>query len=554
MGVISSIFASTKHDINDPNQWVVDWFGGPSTASGERVTPSRALSLPVYLACVRVIAEDVAKLPLITYRRRKDRGKDRVRDHPIYPLLHDSPNREMCAMAFRETLTAHALGWHGGFAEIVRDGTGLAREMFPIHPSRVTLKRNDQGVLFYEVKSDDIAGIALAEPVKFSIENILHIHGLGDDGTQGWPLARVGKETIGRGLAIQRFGASFFGSGSNPSGVVEMAQALKPEQVVQLRDTWAKQYGGERGENRPIVLHGGMTWKQVSVDPEKAQAIQAAGFSVEDICRLHRVNPHKVQHLVSATFNNVEQLSIDHVTDTLMPWLVRWEQEIKRKLFNRAQDADVFAEHFVTGLLRGDQAARGDFYTKRFQMGTMSPNDIREAEGENPIDNGDAYFIAANNMLPLDQAVSGSASTTQPVKSAVASVDAVKKSYMRVFVDALTRVATKETKALTRAYAKYVDNEIAYTTWAERFYSEHAQTIQDALISPAEAMAEILGGGTLTAHVQGEIAALVVDFAARATTIPALDVVGLWIDGATDRIPDQALELTDRIAEVCDEQ
>ena len=401
--ILDYLFASGLENpaLNDPNTWLVDWFGGRKTVSGERVTSETAMTLSVYYACLRNVAEDMGKLPLILYKRLDPRGKDRATSHPLYRLLHDEPNSEMCSVTFVETLQHHAAAWGNGYAEIERDGANRPISLWPIHPSRVMVKRNSSR-LYYEVRVDDLN--APARVVAMDAENIFHLRGLGPSGVEGYSVLRLAAETIGLTIAAQKFGAAFFANGANPGGLLTHPSKLSPEAAKRLRESWEAKHAGASNTHRVAVLEEGMKWEKMGVPPEEAQFLQTRQFQVEDVCRWFRMPPSKVGHLERAQgWSTLETMNRDYVTDTLMPWAARWRQEIARKLLAEKERDVYFAEFLFLALLQADAKDRAEFYTKMLGNGSMSPNDIREAENMNPIDGGDIYLVP-NSYQTVDNA------------------------------------------------------------------------------------------------------------------------------------------------------
>ena len=197
--------------LRDPADWLLEWLTGTKTVSGERVNETIAMSLSAWFACLRAISEDIAKLDLIMYRRLANGGKERIPEHPLFDMLHDEPNREMGSMVFRETILQHAIAWGGGFAEIQIDegaAGGLATALWPLDPSTVTLDRDEQGELIYEIQTGNVPKRILRA------NQVFHVHGLGPQGLTGYNLPRLAREMLGGVLAAQKFGASFFGAGS----------------------------------------------------------------------------------------------------------------------------------------------------------------------------------------------------------------------------------------------------------------------------------------------------------------------------------------------------
>lgn len=397
--------ANGGSDLHSPSAWLLSWAGGLKTSAGMAVGPVTAMTLAIYYACLRNISEDVGKLPLHTYRRLA-RGKARALDHPAYALLHDQPNDDMTAMTFRETLTHHALAWGNGYAEIVWTPAKDVQALWPIHPSRVQARRDPDGLLVYDIYGGELTlpGSAMQNVRRLRQENVLHLKGLGAEGYEGYSVLRLAAESLGLGLAAQTFGAAFFGNGATVGAVLEHPATLTEAAQKRLRESWQTIYGGPSNAMKLAVLEEGMKYTKLGVPPEEAQFLETRQFQVEEVCRWFRMPKSKVHDLTDSTYSNMEQQNLEYVPDTLMPWLVRWEQELKRKLF--AAEPDVFAEHAAQGLLRGDQAARASFYKDLFGVGAMSPNDVREFENLNSIGPaGDTFFIASNNYTPLNQVV-----------------------------------------------------------------------------------------------------------------------------------------------------
>lgn len=385
----------------DRDGWFVEFLCGPRNESGVRVNSNTAMGVGAYFASIRNISEDIGKLPLKVYRRRADgQGKEPYTAHPVYNLLHTEPNPEMTAMAFRETLTAHALGWQGGFAEIVRRADGRPAQLWPLDPTAVTIKRRNQTMdgfdrstsLVYEVRNGQTI-------VTLNPSDVLHIHGLGFDGITGFLMSKLAEGSLGRAMGAQQHATSFFGNGATPSGVVTLQGALKPEMLKQYREQFADRHQGAKNSGKPLILDGGASWTPTGSDPERSQLVETMEFSVADVARWFRMPPHKIQDLLRSTFSNIESQNIEYVVDCLTSWAVRWEQEINRKLFMPGERRWLFSEHLFAGLLRGDMKSRSEALQIQRRNGIISANDWREIENLNPLpddDGGELYIIEAN--------------------------------------------------------------------------------------------------------------------------------------------------------------
>lgn len=362
-----------------------DWAtGGRKTSSGENVSNNSALQLSTVFDCIRSISEDVAKLPFKVYRDLVPTGKEIRKEHPVYRLIHNEPNSEMTAMGFRETLTAHCLGWGNGYAEIVRDTRGVPLSLWPLPPDRVKPYRKDNGSIWYEVTVD-------GGTVNIQAANMLHIRGPGFDGLVGYNVIRYARESIGGALASQKFASAFYKNNATPGGILTHQNNLSGPAQDRLKESMEKQTRGAENASRLIVLEEGMTFTRMTIPPEEAQFLETRQFSVADICRWFRMLPGKVGDTTRAQgWSTLEMTNTDYVTDTLMPWLVRWEQEIERKLFRPSELSDgYFVRHVVNGLLRGDMKTRFQSYSLAYATNWLNPDEIREFEDMNPISDGE---------------------------------------------------------------------------------------------------------------------------------------------------------------------
>lgn len=486
MSVLSSLFWGIDDSQNMP-AWTLNGFNARATTAGEAVSVESARSLPVYWSCIRNVAEDCAKLPLITYKRREDRGKDRAYTHPLYSVLHDAPNDEVSSMAFRETMTQHMLSWGNAYAEIERTSGGVPVALWMIHPSRMEVGRDKGGDLVYIIHNNDMS------VTTFRSDDILHLHGVGDDGVSGMSVIQYQAESLGLTLAAQKFGSAFFGNGTYVSGVLKTDQTLSDAAYRRLQESWIAPRTGAANAAKPAVLEQGMDWMSMAIPPDQAQFLETRRFQIEEICRWFRMPPSKVQDRDRAQgWSTLEVLNTDYVIDTLMPWFIRWEQELQRKLFGIG--SEFFAEHLVNGLLRGDQKSRSEFYSKQLQNGAMSPNDIREAENQNPVEGGDQYFVPMN-IVPLDQAGQVIQQDPPSAQDDIRDEADPREAVSGVFADALRRVNTKAIKATCRAAQKCGDDAESFSAWARDFFAKHESYAIEAFTEPACTLAVLLGKG-----------------------------------------------------------
>ena len=378
---------------------------GP-TAAGKVVNERTAMQTTAVYACVRILAESIAGLPLHVYAY-KGQGKERVPAHSLYFLLHDAPNPEMTSFVFRETLMAHLLLWGNAYAQILRDGRGHVVGLYPLLPDRMDVGRDSKtGDLYYLYtrSAEENPHFKAAGQIRLRHEDVLHIPGLGFDGLVGYSPIAMAKNAVGIALATEEYGATFFQNGARPAGVLEHPGVLKDPS--KLRESWQSIYGGTKNVGKIAVLEEGVKYQQIAIPPEEAQFLETRKFQIDEIARLYRVPPHMIGDLKKSSFNNIEQQSLEFVKYTLNPWVVRWEQALQKALLSNRERKDYFIRFNVDGLLRGDYKSRMEGYAIGRQNGWLSANDIRSLEDMNPInaDEGGDLYLINGNMTKLEDA------------------------------------------------------------------------------------------------------------------------------------------------------
>ena len=366
------------------------------TLSGQAVNERTAMTVTAVYACVRILAEAIAGLPIHMYKYQPGGGRERVTDHPLFPLLHDAPNSEMTSFVFRETLMAHLLLHGNAYAQIIRDGHGRVLELYPLLPNRMRVDRDAAGRIFYEYRKGDGAAVPLRR------EDVLHIPGLGFDGLVGYSPIAMAKNAVGLALATEEFGSTFFGNGANPGGVLESPGVISdPER---LKESWHSQFSGARAHSI-AVLEEGLKYHSIGIPPDQAQFLETRKFQITEIARIFRVPPHMLADLERATFSNIEHQSLEFVKFTLGPWVARWEQALMQALLLPGEKREYFIRFNLDGLLRGDYKSRMDGYATGIQNGFLSPDDVRGLEELNPIPGGaGSRYYFNGNMIPIELA------------------------------------------------------------------------------------------------------------------------------------------------------
>ena len=373
--------ASTGFDVLTPND------------SGVQVNQHTALQMSAVYACIRLLSETLAQLPLNIRRRTAD-GSELATSHPLYNILHNTPNPWMTSFSWRNSVMGHCVGWGNGYSYIIRNQLGEPRALLPLLPDRTYPEIIDNR-LTYQSTINEI-------PMAASPDDVLHIPALGFDGLVGISPIALHRQSIGLGMAAQKFGAKMYGSGSMLSGVLKHPGRLKrkaenpddPSPVERLRKQWRELYGGLENAGSVAVLEEGMEFQKTAIDPVDAQYVELMKFQVADIARIFNVASHLINDLDRATFNNISELSLSFLRYTMTPWIVRWEQELNRKLFPGSNT--YYVKFNLQGLLRGTLTERKDYYKTAIEYGWLSRNEVRELEDLNRVEGLDEYLQPLN--------------------------------------------------------------------------------------------------------------------------------------------------------------
>lgn len=363
--------------------------GGKNTIAGVSVTHENAMRCATVLACVRVLAESVASLPLHVYRTLPNgdvvRAITNGREDRIYTVLKSRPNSFQTKFQFFELMMLCLLLRGNFYAHIIRNGEGRIQEIIPIHPNLVTCHRRNLYDMVYEIQ---VSG----GTVVLNRSEILHVAGMGD-GVCGHSLIDWARQSIGYALAAEEHGARMFSNGARVGGVLKHPKQISGEAAARLKESFEKAQSGIENAHKTLVLEEGMEWEPIGMNNADAQYLDLRKFQRTEICAIFRVPPHMVQDLERATFTNIEHQSLQFVRDALSPWLIRIEQAMMRDLLTEEEKSYYTIEHNLEGLLRGDTAARYSSYAIALTNGWMSVNEVRKLEGKQPIAGGDVYRV-----------------------------------------------------------------------------------------------------------------------------------------------------------------
>lgn len=384
MGFWNAITSGLSRKSSNPDWGTLErylgWaFGGGVSASGVIVNPQNAMQSAAVYACVKVLAESVGMLPLEIYTKGANGSRTLADKHPLYELLHEQPNEYQTAVEFLEMMVLHLNLRGNAYAYINRTRSGRVVELIPLHPDYVTVLMDNTNTVVYRVGTENGAQKIIDR------SELLHIKGLTLNGWLGISPIAYARESIGLALATEKFGGQLFRNGAKMGGVLEHPGKLSDEAYKRVKESFDQATSGESA-HKTALLEEGMKWTKVSMEANDAQFLETRKYQRGEIASVFRVPPHLIMDLERATFSNIEQMSIEFVQYSLMPWLTRIEKAIRRDVFSADDKKNATVKFDVSALLRGDSAGRSAYYTAGISSGWLTRNEARAMELLNPID------------------------------------------------------------------------------------------------------------------------------------------------------------------------
>ena len=353
-------------------------FGQQNSRAGVSVNVDSALKVSTVFACLRVLADGIAQVPLKVYREKADGSKELAKDHPAYRLLSRRPNEWMTSFEFRQVMMFHAVLLGNGCAYIGRI-RGVPRELIPLVPGSYTIEQASDYTLTYRLT--DRGG----RTTVLSREDVFHLRGPSWTGAAGLDALQVAREAVGLAIATEETHAALHANGTQPGGVLSVKGSLDDAARARLKESWAQYQGGLANRFKTAVLDMDSTWTPLGMKGVDAEHLDTRGFQIEEICRDLKVFPQMVGYAdKTATFASAEAFFLAHVIHTLNPWIENWEQSLARDLF--PNEDDIVAKFSMQGLLRGDNTARATFYASGITNGWLTRNEARRLEDLNPIE------------------------------------------------------------------------------------------------------------------------------------------------------------------------
>jgi HK97 family phage portal protein len=505
MSILATIFSAGQAtrgaslgEKRDNSWWLPGYLLGESTTSGVTVTADTALTSAAVFACVRILAETLASLPLITYER-VGKGRQRAKDFYLYPILHDEPNPWMTSFEWRETVQGHLALWGNAYNQLEYDAGGRIKTIFPLRPDRMRDIKIENGVKIYKYQ------LPSGETVWLNGEIIWHLKAFGD-GLYGYSPVQLMKNAIGLTLGMEKFGAKFFGNGARPGGVLEHPGKLSTDAQSRLRASWNEMHQGLDNSHKVAILEEGLKWHDIGVPPEDAQYLEGRKFQSTEIARIYRVPPHMIADLEKATFSNIEHQSQEFLNYTMLPWTTRWEQSIHKHLLLPVERKRYYVEFLVDGLLRGDITARTNYYATGRNWGWLSVNDIREKENMNPVEGGDVY-LQPLNMIPAGSEPPETNNNEQQLEletrwmeerttRSVNSRRRIMLAHQSIMEELMRGLYRREIREVKPMAVKMLNAGLTteFLTWLTKYYQEHRKWMSERSLKTFMAYMQMISG------------------------------------------------------------
>jgi len=438
---------------------------GQKSDSGEVVTETTAMTLAWVWQAVSTISNDIGRLPVVLFDRSNGE-RERATTHPAYQLVKRRPNPYMTSKVFFSTLTKSALLTGNGLAWIMRDQRGIPIELYPLDTSTVRINVVDnEPVYLVRFKPSD-------EETAVSHRNILHVRNISSTGYWGLDCISFARNSIGLGLATEKHGNRFFKNNARPSVVLETAGNMDKEKADQLLASWNEMHAGANNAYKTALLTGGMEAKVMSINNDNAQWLQSRQFQRQEIASWFLLPANKLNDTSSVSYSSVAAYNKAYLDQTLMNWIVTWEQELTEKLLTTTQrEDDQFNFEFITAsLLRADLLQRYQAYQVGIASEFLSPNEVRRLENMPAREGGDSF------VNPNTKSGDPPEPAAEPAEPEVKTTD-MEPSLRALLADRMGRMirleVTKAKQAATR--------EANFISWLELFYDTFGEKVEEAL-------------------------------------------------------------------------
>lgn len=467
MGILSQSIQANDANLNDPAVWTTreGWaLTNPMSTAGVPVNFTAVMRIAAALACVRVLSETMAYLPLQAFEWINEHDRQLARYHELNEKLGYQPNDWQTSFEYREMVMGHVILRGNAYSRILFQPNGDIDQLIPLHPDRVRPEQLSNRRMVYH-------WTPLGAPRQtFLQEEIFHLRGFSDDGIVGLAQLNLGRDVFGTAIATEQYGGNMFRNGAQLGGILKKkTPGAWTKEAKQALTEGLRKFTGSGNSFKTMLLEEDLDWTQVGMRARDAEFLASRKFSVIEICRMFRVPPHLIQDLERSTFSNIEHQSLEFVVYTLGPWLKRWEQAIRRDLIVGSDRLRYFVEFNVDGLLRGDIVSRYTAYGIAIEKGFKTRNEVRRSENLNPIDGLDTPLRPLN----MGNGAEPPATDNPPTGAAMKAEQFAKM--------ASRRLAIKEVAAVRKSLTLKGDE---FVSWCDQFYTGYSAELSQNLLVP----------------------------------------------------------------------
>lgn len=364
------------------------------TSTGITVTEEKALGIGAYYSCLKVLGETMGQMDLEVVEKIGKATRANT-SHNNYWILHAEPSPYYNAFEWKQAMVIWAASWGDGYSKIKRDRFANAKELKLLEWWNVTPKITERGKLFYEYNNEGKVELIPSE-------DMIHLKNVGTSGMRGLSTAQVQREALGNSLAKQQQEGAFYVNGAKGSGVLMTPGTMGPKETDNLVKSFNKATEGTKNRFKTIILEEGVKYQQLTIPQNDAQFIESLKFDRVNICGWFRMPPHKIGELSDANYSNIESQDRSFAKDVAVPWAIRFQQELDRKLFFQNERGKFMTQFNLDDLIKGDIKTRYEVYNSAVNTGILRPAEPREAEGW-PMENTEDInqFFMNSTMMPV---------------------------------------------------------------------------------------------------------------------------------------------------------
>jgi HK97 family phage portal protein len=465
------------------------WLAESPTAAGVSVSHNSAAGLSAIWRARAAISSAIAVCPRVLYQRLADGSRDRLQA-PIARIVNEEPNPRMTGASFWRTITDHIVFWGNGYAEIQRDNAERPIALWPIRPDSVT-----------PFLDGDRLRYRIASAVTLESRDLLHFPGLSFDGVRGYSVVSIARQSLGLGLALDAFAASFFGQGAWPGIVAKHPKRVSDQTETKLRAAWNNLHQGPDKGHRLAIFEEGMSIEKIGIPPNDAQFLESRQHQVVEVARWFNVPPWKLHHDVGKHPGGTpEAQQLEFLQETLLPYFTVIEQELNRKLIAPPNRASRYFEHLPEALLRADTKTRVETLAKQIEYSMLTPDEARQIENRPPVEGGDQAF-RPSSLVPLDSRTPpetnrrdqlGAAGEVERGRFALTpGPPALLDTARAVTLGAFARFIRRQTNALRRAASKTPED---FGRWIDETDQAEEQRIFGDMVQPAAVLEAAVAG------------------------------------------------------------